>query len=75
MGKNKNTKERLLTAKDFEDVFSGFTSERERLAYMKKAYKNMSIADSFAKFYGLQLDGTSNKDVNTTTIIECGKCY
>lgn len=75
MGKNKNTKERLLTAKDFEDVFSGFTSERERLAYMKRAYKNMSIAETFAKFYGLQLEGTSNKDVNTTTIIECGQCY
>ena len=75
MGKNKNTKERLLTAKDFEDVFSGFTSERERLAYMKKAYKNMSIADSFAKFYGLELDGSSNKEVNNTTVIECGQCY
>ena len=35
----------------------------------------MTIAESFAKFYGLQLDGTSNKEVNTTTIIECGQCY
>ena len=75
MGKHKNTKERLLTAKDFEDVFSGFTSERERLAYMKKAYKNMSIAESFAKFYGIELNGTSNKEVNNVTTIECGQCY
>ena len=75
MGKRKNTKERLLTAKDFEDVFSGFTSERERLAYMKRAYKNMSIAESFAKFYGIELDGTSNKEVNSVTTIECGQCY
>ena len=75
MGKHKNTKERLLTAKDFEDVFSGFTSERERLAYMKRAYKNMSIAESFAKFYGIELDGTSNKEVNSVTTIECGQCY
>ena len=75
MGKRKNTKERLLTAKDFEDVFSGFTSERERLAYMKRAYKNMSIAESFAKFYGIELDGTSNKEVNSVTMIECGQCY
>ena len=75
MGKHKNTKERLLTAKDFVDVFSGFTSERERLAYMKKAYKNMSIAESFAKFYGIELNGTSNKEVNNVTTIECGQCY
>ena len=75
MGKRKNTKERLLTSKDFEDIFSGFTSERERLAYMKQAYKNMSIAESFAKFYGIELDGTSNKEVNNVTTIECGQCY
>lgn len=75
MAKNKNTKERLLTAVDIEDVFSGFTSERDRIKYMSRAYKNMSIADSFAKFYGIELDGTSKKEINTVTIIEIGECY
>jgi ribosomal protein S1 len=75
MGKNKNTKERLLTHVDFEDVFSGFTSERERLQYMRRAYKNMSIAESFAKFYGLSLDNSGVKDVNSVTTIEVGQCY
>jgi len=74
MTKHKNTKERLLTAKDFEDVFSGFTSERARLAYMKKAYKDMSIAESFAKFYGVELDSGSEY-TDHVTIIECGNCY
>ena len=35
----------------------------------------MSIAESFAKFYGIELDGTSNKEVNSVTMIECGQCY
>ena len=35
----------------------------------------MSIAESFAKFYGIELNGTSNKEVNNVTIIERGQCY
>ena len=37
---SKNTKnEKLLTAVECDDLFTGFKNDRERLKYMSKAYK------------------------------------
>ena len=38
----KNNKQSLLTFKDFEDIFNGFKSDKDRIKYMSKAYKNMN---------------------------------
>ena len=71
---NKNTKAKLPTAKDFEDVFSGFTSERDRIKCISKAYENMSITEAFAKFYGLDLTSSAG-ETNTIISIEVGEYY
>lgn len=71
----KNNKQSLLTFKDFEDIFNGFNSDRERIKYMSKAYKNMNVVDAFAKFYNTDLNVENNRDVNKVTVIEVGKCY
>lgn len=75
---SKNTKfEKLLTAVECEDMFSGFKNDRERLKYMAKAYKNIGIAKSFAIYYGMDIDNSlkQNKTVNTVTIINVGNVY
>jgi len=76
MSKNKNF-EKLLTAVECEDLFTGFKNDRERLKYMSKAYKNIGIAKSFAIYYGLDLDNSlkQSKTINTVTVIEVGNVY
>ena len=42
-------KSKVLVSKDLDsDVFSGFTSEKERIKYMSNSYGNMSLAKSFS---------------------------
>lgn len=75
---SKNTKnEKLLTAVECEDLFTGFKSDRERLKYISRAYKNINIAKAFSIYYGLDLDNSikSNKAVNTVNIISVGNVY
>ena len=77
MANNKN-KQRLLTAKDIEgDIFAGFKNDKERIKYMKKAYGNMSLAKSFAIFYGEEVspEVKQNKNINTVITIELGQIY
>ena len=72
-----NKKSKLITAADLTDVFNDFKSDKERIKYMKEAYKNMSIAKSFAVFYGEEIspETKQNKEVNTVTVIELGETY
>ena len=75
---SKNTKnEKLLTAVECEDLFTGFKSDHERLKYMSRAYKNINIAKAFSIYYGFDLDNSikSNKSVNTVNIISVGNVY
>ena len=75
---SKNTKfEKLLTAVECEDLFTGFKNDRERLKYMSKAYKNINIAKSFAIYYGMELDNAlkSNKSINTVNVVTVGNVY
>ena len=47
----KNTKnEPLLTVKDELDVFGPFKNDKERIKYISRAYKHLSIAKAFEKF-------------------------
>ena len=77
MANNKNTK--LLTYKEVygENDFPYFKNDIERIKYMKKAYGNMSLAKSFAIFYGIEVspEVKVNKSINTVQTIELGKVY
>lgn len=67
----------LITALDTADVFGGFKNDKERIKYMSKAYKNMSIAKAFAIFYNqeVSVELKQNKAINTVTTIKIGDCY
>lgn len=76
---NNTNKQRLLTAADiYSDAdFPLFKNDTERIKYMKKAYGNMSIAKSFAIFYGIEVsqETKQNKSINMVQVIELGKIY
>ena len=76
---NNTNKQRLLTAAEIysDDNFPYFKNDIERIKYMKKAYGNMSIAKSFAIFYGVEVsqETKQNKSINTVQVIELGKTY
>lgn len=76
MTKNSN---RLLVNKDVTGggEFPYFKNDVERIKYMSRAYKNMSLAKSFSIFYGIDLskDVKTNKDINVIQTIEIGKIY
>lgn len=80
MQNNKNiTKQRLLTFADVtkDNDFPYFKNDRERIAYMTKAYGNMSLAKSFGIYYGLELSPEikSDKTINQVNIINVGSTY
>ena len=73
---SKNNK--LITAADMYDVLDApFKTEKERIKYMSKAYKNMSIAKAFSVFYNIELsqETKANKSINTINVIEVGNVY
>ena len=76
---NNTNKPRLLTFADInkEEDFPLFKNDKERIAYMKKAYGNMSIAKSFSIFYGVEVsqETKQNKSINTVQVIELGNIY
>ena len=76
---NNTNKQRLLTAAEIysDDNFPYFKNDIERIKYMKKAYGNMSIAKSFAIFYGIEVsqETKQNKSINTVQVIELGNVY
>ena len=55
MQNNKNSN-LLLTYADMmrDEDFPMFNSDKDRIKYMKHAYKNMSLAKSFSIFYGVE---------------------
>ena len=76
---NNTNKPRLLTFADInkEEDFPLFKNDKERIAYMKKAYGNMSIAKSFEIFYGTEIsqEVKKNRQINTVNSIELGQTY
>lgn len=73
---SKNNK--LITAADMYDVLDApFKTEKDRIKYMSKAYKNMSIAKAFSVFYNIELsqETKANKSINTINVIEVGNVY
>ena len=78
MKKNTNSKnEPLLTVKDELDVFGPFRNDKDRIKYVSRAYKHLSIAKAFEKYYGLQVsqEVKRNWNVNDVIKIEIGKIY
>ena len=73
MKKNEN----LITAKDGDEVFPMFKSDKERIAYMSRAYGKMSIAKAMSVFYGEPISNEikSNRDINTVVSLELGEIY
>lgn len=74
----KNKIANLITFANAEgDMFSTFKNDRERIKYMSRAYKNMSIAKAFAVYYGLSIDNSikTAEDVNNITNIVIGNVY
>lgn len=69
------SKDYLITAKDLDDVFSCFKSDKERIKYMSVKYKNMSISEAFKKFYNVPEITETNPKQNIITKIELGQCY
>lgn len=78
MTKNsKKINEKILTVNDVENEFGGFKNDKERIKYMSRAYKNMSIAKAFSIFYGIDIDNSlkHDKTVNSVNTIEIGNIY
>ncbi len=73
------SKNSILTIKDFneEKDFPLFDSDKERIKYMSKAYKNMSVSKAFSIFYNVDIsqDTKKNKSINTVQLIDIGKTY
>lgn len=70
--------QKLITAADNFDILDmPFKNERERIKYMSKAYKGMSISKAFAVYYGMEVakEIQYNKTVNNIINIEVGKIY
>ena len=65
----------LIKAKDLDPVFPCFKSDKERIKYMAKHYKNMPIAEAFKVFYDEKSITDTSKSVNVITKIELGECY
>ena len=75
MTKN-NIKQHLITANEMnEEDFPYFNSDKERLKYMKTAYKNVSLSKAFSVFYGVELsqETKQNKNINNIINIELGQ--
>ena len=80
MSKFKKTtvKENLLTFNDFEsDIFAGFSSDKERIKYMSKAYKNLDLASAFSKFYNITFEQSVLRDssINKVYTLTIGEVY
>lgn len=77
MSKKKNMTAGLITSASFDDEFGGFTSDRERLKYMKEAYGKMSIAKAFETYYSMNITPSvkQNKAINIITTISVGEIY
>ena len=67
----------LIKAKDLEDVFNSFESDKKRISYMKNNYGKMDIAKSFEVFYDMHFSPSvkKSKSVNTIVNIEVGNVY
>lgn len=54
----KRVKEKLLTVKEIDNGsdFPLFSTEKERLRYMKEHYSGLTVAESFIKYLGLKPD-------------------
>ena len=76
---NNTNKQKLLTNIDIEAAgdFPLFKNDKERIAYMKKAYGNMSLVKSFEIFYGTEIsqEVKKNRQINTINNIELGQTY
>ena len=71
MSKVKKTtvKENLLTFNEFEsDIFAGFSSDKERIKYTFKAYKNLDLASAFSKFYNITFEQSVLHDSSSNMI-------
>lgn len=71
-------KSKVLVSKDLDsDVFSGFTSEKERIKYMSNSYGNMSLAKSFGVFYDVDIsqETKTNQSINTVQEMTLGGLY
>ena len=78
MQNNKNSN-LLLTYADMmrDEEFPMFNNDKDRIKYMKHAYKNMSLAKSFSIFYGVEVSPEIKKDksINQVNIINLGEIY
>ena len=78
MAKNKkNITENLLTYADIynDNEFPLFKNDKERLKYMRDAYKNMSLIKSMSIYYGLELspEVKQNRSINQIVNINVGQ--
>jgi len=73
------TKNNLLTyAAAYADVdFPVFKNDKERLAYMKHAYRNVSLAKAFSIYYGTELSAELKNDkyINQVNTVNLGETY
>lgn len=62
---------------DFNDLFDGYSNDRERIRKVSEKTKNMSIAEAFSTTYNLNLSKALKKDpsINIVTVLEPNKSY
>lgn len=77
MSKKQFNQTLITFADNADDGFPQFNSDKERLKYMKNAYRNMNLVKAFNIFYGLEISKSiqQNHDINNVSVIELGKVY
>lgn len=78
MSKETKTQNLIGAYVDENDILNSmFMNDKDRIKYNSRAFANMSIAQAFAKTYGVQISDESkkNKTMNTVTNIEVGQLY
>ena len=77
MANNKNTKERLLTYADIYEAgeFPLFKNDKERINYVKNAYKNIPLAKAMSIYYGIEISPEikQNRSINQIVNIDLGQ--
>lgn len=62
---------------EFNELFDGYSNDRERIKKVTEKTKDMSVAEAFASEYKLNISKAlkNNPSVNVVTVLELGKMY
>lgn len=77
MKQNKNTKTKkdYITVEQDNDIFPKFRSDRQRISSVSNNYRDMSIADAFATYYGTKKTKLEDDFYNNVVVMNLNQVY